>query len=343
MKQISPESPSKNLQKLAAKLFPDEAERQEFICALLGGSEERNAIVWLGERSPVVRRVPETWQPHYVDVIDTEAVKTSGGERPWRPGSDPRHDAGEYYCLDLSSVFAASAFSGIQEHPRTILDLCASPGGKSICAARAFAPELLVCNEVIGKRTAQLIANLQRCHIPAVVTSNDVAVFAEKAKNAFDLVIVDTPCSGQSLVARGKKAPACFHPSTINQNANRQRRIVANAAQCVAPAGALAYMTCTYSPEENEGVLEWLLGKFPTLSAVDVPALEQFRSRLTAHPCYRLFPHSHAGAGAFVALLRRSQEGERGEFAVEDFRVRMGGDASTRVEDRTRSNRLDRE
>ncbi|MEG5173865.1 hypothetical protein [Microcoleus sp. B3-D7] len=74
-----------------------------------------------------------------------------------------------------------------------------------------------------------------------------------------NLVIVDAPCTGQSLLAKGDKAPGCFHHVTINSNANRQKRIFANSAKIVAPQGYLVYMTCTYSTAENEQVSEWLL------------------------------------------------------------------------------------
>jgi 16S rRNA C967 or C1407 C5-methylase (RsmB/RsmF family) len=77
------------------------------------------------------------------------------------------------------------------------------------------------------------------------------------------VVIVDAPCTGQSLLAKGDKALGCFHPVNINKSASRQKRIIANAAQTVAGEGYLAYMTCTFSPEENEQVGEWLMKKFP--------------------------------------------------------------------------------
>ena len=126
-----------------------------------------------------------------------------------------------------------------------------------------------------------------------------------------DLVIVDAPCSGQSLLAKGEKAPGCFHPTAINKSANRQKRIIANSAQLVAPQGYLAYMTCTYSPAENEQVCQWFMSKFPHFVPVQVDDLAAYQSHLTDIPCYRLFPQDRLGAGAFTALWRNSQEGDR--------------------------------
>jgi len=124
------------------------------------------------------------------------------------------------------------------------------------------------------------------------------------------VVIVDAPCSGQSLLAKGSQVPGCFHPVTMNKNANRQKRILANSAQIVAPQGYLAYMTCTYAPAENEQVCEWFLNRFPDFQPAVVPHLAPFQSHLTALPCYRLWPHQGLGAGGFTALFQNQAVGD---------------------------------
>jgi 16S rRNA C967 or C1407 C5-methylase (RsmB/RsmF family) len=215
----------------------------------------------------------------------------------------------------VSSVFAASVLKVVPPEPEVVVDACASPGGKSLFAWRCLRPGLLVSNEVISKRTGPLIGNLKRCGAkPAIVTNADPAVLSRVCPASADVTIVDAPCSGQSLVAKGQDVPGCFHPATINLNANRQRRILANAASVVAPGGWLAYITCTYAEKENEGNLRWLLRQFPEFTAVPVPALEEYRSTLAEVPCYRLWPQSGVGAGAFAALLRKEEEGGRGSL-----------------------------
>ncbi|MEG3981548.1 RsmB/NOP family class I SAM-dependent RNA methyltransferase, partial [Microcoleus sp. T3B2] len=152
---------------------------------------------------------------------------------------------------------------------KLIVDMCAAPGGKSIFAWKILNPELLLCNEAIGKRMGMPISNLKRCQIqPSAAANVDSKILAEKMPQTANLVIVDALCTGQSLLAKGDKAPGCFHHVTINSNANRQKRILANSAKIVAPQGYLAYMTCTYSTAENEQVSEWLLSKFPEFGPV---------------------------------------------------------------------------
>jgi 16S rRNA C967 or C1407 C5-methylase (RsmB/RsmF family) len=66
-------------------------------------------------------------------------------------------------------------------------------------------------------------------------------------------------------------------------------------------------MTCTFSPEENEQVGEWLLKKFPQFEAVPIPVLADHASSLADFPCYRLWPQSGVGAGGFTALFRHQE------------------------------------
>jgi len=110
--------------------------------------------------------------------------------------------------------------------------------------------------------------------------SLDAKILAKIIPKTAGLAIVDAPCSGQSLLAKGISNPGCFHPVTINKNANRQKRILANSAQLVAPQGYLAYMTCTYAIAENEQVCAWFLNRFPQFVPVVVPDLVPYQSHL---------------------------------------------------------------
>lgn len=288
------------MRRLAGRLFEPEAEQEAFLDALVSGKQARPALAWCESRpeeAPFRSLPPAPWQPDWVDHV----------EPLQNPGRHPLHEGGAYYCLDLSSVFAGGVLSQLPSSPSLVVDCCASPGGKAILADRALAPQLLVANEVIGKRLPALISNLERCvRSPWQVVSAEVEKLAEALGAAADLVLVDAPCSGQSLVARGQEAPGAFHPATINLNVNRQRRILAGAARLVRPGGHLVYSTCTFSPRENEGNVSWFLRKHPTFRALPsaVHADHQVPDQ-DGIPTYRLLPHQGWGAGGFVALLQR--------------------------------------
>lgn len=306
------------LVKLAKRLFENLDNQEKFIEALINPQPFHPCILWCQSKpdsSPFAVETPINWQPSFVDRLHL-------GEKP---GKHPLHEQGYFYCLDFSSVFAASTLLTITESVPLVCDMCAAPGGKSIFTWRALKPELIVSNEVIGKRLGMLFSNFKRCDIrPSFVVNKDSSILAQMLASACNLVIVDAPCTGQSLLAKSEKAPGCFHPTNINKCANRQKRIIANSAQVVAPKGYLAYMTCAYSIEENEQVCEWFLARFPQFQAVEVNHLQEYQSHLTTIPCYRLFPQDGLGAGGFTVLFQNTEMGE-GKEVDEEVWDRLGG------------------
>ncbi|PSR16107.1 Fmu (Sun) domain-containing protein [filamentous cyanobacterium CCP3] len=294
--------PSKLLLKLSRRLFTEERDRDAFVEALTNPQPFPSAIVWVQprpEQVPFAIAPALPWQPAWVDRLTPDQ----------RPGQHLLHQSGAYYCLDMASVFSAAILSAIPTPVKAVLDLCAAPGGKSLLARQALHPDHLWCNEVIRKRVRILISNLKRCGATeALVFNLDPQLFAEQIPHTASVVVVDAPCSGQSLLAKGDSALGCFHPVNIKKNASRQKRILAHTAQTVAAKGYLAYMTCTFSLEENEQVAAWLMKKIPQFEAVEVPALRDHASPLASFPCYRLWPQSGLGAGGFTVLLRNRGE-----------------------------------
>lgn len=294
------EKPSNLLLKLSRQLFTDTGEQETFIHSLLTPKKFNPCILWTQEKPETLPFEIEpalSWQPNFIDRLSPTE----------KPGKHPLHEQGYYYCLDFSSVFAASTLLTIKEPVNIIFDMCAAPGGKSIFAWKSLQPELLLCNEVISKRIGMLISNIKRCQIqPCAVLNRDPEFFAEIIPQIAQIVLVDAPCSGQSLIAKGEKADGCFHPVNINKNANRQKRIIANSANLVAPQGYLAYTTCTYSPEENEKICEWFISKFPHFQPQQISHLTPHQSHLTDLPCYRMWPQMGQGCGAFTALFKNT-------------------------------------
>lgn len=275
-------SGSRLLTRLGQRLFTDVSEQTAFVDALVQPQPYPSGILWLQPRPepmPFAIAPSLPWQSEFVDRLTADM----------QPGLHPLHAQGHYYCLDLSSVFAASVVQALPTQPEVVIDVCAAPGGKGIFAWRSFSPQWLICNEAASKRVGKLIGNLKRFQIQrSIVLCNDPAHLSVQLAQTADLVIVDAPCSGQSLLAKGEQVNGCFHPVTIRQNAQRQKRILAHVTQLVAPGGYLAYMTCTFAEEENEQVGRWLLRKFPQFKPQMVPHLEQYQSHLSDLPSYRL-------------------------------------------------------
>jgi 16S rRNA C967 or C1407 C5-methylase (RsmB/RsmF family) len=303
--------PTNLMRKCAAALFPDSVPEQAlFLDALLSPPPRGNAVVRTAPAGPgdlpaVDRASLPAWLPLEIDLIDPGVKIGRSGE----------YLEGNVYPLDFSSVITGSAMLVARESlpaAPDVFDLCAAPGGKSILASVLLKPGLLLANEVERKRLGILRHNLSRCRVPHVWTQRmQPEEIAPLIPRRFDLCLVDAPCSGQSLLAKGIENPGCFHPSTVKGNARRQLRILESAVETVAAGGFLLYTTCTFSLRENEGVIEKLLERADEFEAIPVPHLAEFASPFSDHPCYRIYPHRTPGAGGFAALLRRKGEIDR--------------------------------
>jgi len=221
-----------------------------------------------------------------------------------RPGAFLHYAVGDYYIQDAGSMLAL-ALCDVQPG-QTFCDTCAAPGGKSSGLLEQLgASGIVVSNEVIRSRLELLELTLARTGLANyLVTNCEVEALAERFNDSFDCVMVDAPCTGQSMLARGKQSMAAFSAKQIEHSAARQQRILRAASQLVKPGGRLVYSTCTFAFAENEGMISWLRGEHPDWVPLSDPKLAAWESRDHAG-CYRLWPHRDRCAGAFAAALQR--------------------------------------
>lgn len=220
---------------------------------------------------------------------------------------DPAWHGGGYYVQEASSMFLAHALRQVAgEKPVRVLDLCAAPGGKSTLGIGVVAEgSLWVANEVVAGRAAVLKENMVKWGSErVVVTRGDPSRFASMP-GAFDLVLVDAPCSGEGMFRKDRRAVEEWSERNARACEERQRRIAKEAWACLSPGGHLIYSTCTYRPGENERVLEWLAGQpgaRPVEISHDFAGIAAGDSSL---PCYRFYPHRTRGEGFFTGALRK--------------------------------------
>ncbi len=247
-----------------------------------------------------------------------------------RPGLNPLHDAGVYYLQEPSAMAPAAL---LDAHPKErVLDLCAAPGGKTTQLAAAMNGDgLLVCNEIHPKRAKILASNIERMGIAnALVLNEHPAKLAERFVSYFDRILVDAPCSGEGMFRKEDAAVSDWSEETVAMCAARQLEILLSAAKMLAPNGRLVYSTCTFAPEENEGVISRFLELHPdfTVEKVEAPWFAAGRADWTERPAkgientFRLLPHKLRGEGHFAAVLRKTDGPSRKEVP-EQVTVKM--------------------
>lgn len=232
-----------------------------------------------------------------------------------RPGGYLNYPAGDYYIQDAGSMLAL-ALCEIQPG-QVVLDACSAPGGKSTGLLEQLdGTGFLVANEVIKSRVAVLQDALSnQGYDNYVVANSDLEDMSAKCESVFDCVLVDAPCTGQSMLAKGKQTLAAFSPGQIEHSSQRQARILNAASRLVRPGGRLVYSTCSFSWAENEAIISDFKCAHPHFKSISNPDLARWESE-SERGCYRLWPHRHPTSGSFAAALIKLDEDSKIEWPV---------------------------
>lgn len=219
---------------------------------------------------------------------------------------DPLFHAGCYYVQEASSMFVEQAIKQLFDlsQPVKVLDLSAAPGGKSTHIQSLISPDsLLVSNDVIRSRTGILKDNIVKWGCENVmITNNDPKDF-KALENYFDIILVDAPCSGSGLFRREPYAIEEWSLNHVQLCSQRQQRIVADVWKALKKDGVLIYSTCSYSTDEDEQVVEWMLRELP-IDYCPLSINPGWGITKTSNG-YRFWPYNLKGEGFFISCLRK--------------------------------------
>lgn len=234
-----------------------------------------------------------------------------------RPATHPFYSAGAYYLQEPSAMTPANRLP--VEPGERVLDLCAAPGGKATeLAAKLQRKGILVANDISASRAKNLLYNLEVFGVPNAFVTNELPGNLAKAfPGWFDKVLVDAPCSGEGMFRKNPEVMKTWDEERPAYFAKLQQDIVANAVHMLKAGGLMLYSTCTFSPEENEGTISWLLEQFPEMEVIEMEGYEGFRPGNPAwgngdpklKNCVHIWPHCMEGEGHFLALLKKKDEG----------------------------------
>lgn len=287
----------------------------EFLKSLrIPASEKNDFIEALHAPAPVSIRV-NVAKANLIAPLEEIQWCSNGYYLKSRPRftSDPALHAGAYYPQEASSMFLSYILKTLHlvDTPLRVLDLCASPGGKSGILRSELHPDaFLVSNEVIKSRVNPLEETLVKLGIAGfMVTSANPSAFS-KLPHFFDLLVIDAPCSGEGLFRKQENAIEHWSPQAVEMCAARQRRIINDVWSTLASGGTLIYSTCTYNTKENEENLKWIVDEFDATS-VRVPIAHLSKiEEVEAEGIYgyRFLPHRTKGEGLFMAVLQKPDE-----------------------------------
>jgi 16S rRNA (cytosine967-C5)-methyltransferase len=237
----------------------------------------------------------------------------------FREGRARVQDEGSQLIGELAAGIATDLVRAREKDHKRILDACAAPGGKTLILAERIPQAQIVACESSPRRLAELRERLAAYADRVECRLADAAEL--ESDGAFDLALVDVPCSGTGTLGRNPEIRHRLQLGELPRLAERQRGILRGALRAVRPGGRVIYSTCSLEPEENEQVVAAVLSENPNVQQISLaPAIETLRHRgilrpeaaallracLTPDGALRLLPGALPTDGFFLALMGRS-------------------------------------
>jgi NOL1/NOP2/sun family putative RNA methylase len=264
-----------------------------------------------------INDIKETLKTASIDFKETaleEALLVSGSLKDKLMELES-HKNGAIYLQNISSQLVSRILDPQAEE--SVLDMCAAPGSKTshLAALMQNKGNVLALEKIIG-RFHKLRSVLQLTGASQVeVKCLDAQRF--RPTRSFDKILVDAPCSSEGrFTLEDPESFSYWSPRKIKEMRSKQKGILLRGAQLLKTNGTLVYSTCTFAPEENEEVVDWVLkkmdGKLETmpisLSGIPTyPALSSWRKRQFSkgiQHCIRIAP-GPVWHGFFIAKFRK--------------------------------------
>lgn len=225
------------------------------------------------------------------------------------------HSLGYFYIQE-----AASMIPPIVLEPKPddmVLDIAASPGSKTTQIAQYMENKgILIANDYTYERMKPLSINLQRCGVTNAMITLMEGQWFKKSGIEFDRVLVDAPCSGTGTIRKSLKTIGIWNPDMVRRLSITQKQLIETGFNLLKENGTLIYSTCSLEPEENEGVVDFLINKYENAGLEEIklsikrsPAVLEFDGNSYNEgikKCLRIWPQDNDTEGFFVAKVRKT-------------------------------------
>jgi 16S rRNA (cytosine967-C5)-methyltransferase len=213
---------------------------------------------------------PTPWSPLGVRIELGADARNPGvtAEPPFLKGAIEVQDEGSQLAALL-----ADARPG-----RTVIDLCAGAGGKTLAiAAMMEGRGRLVATDTDKRQLAPIHDRLSRAgvHNADIRTPKGADDPLDGLAGAADLVVIDAPCTGTGTWRRNPDAKWRIRPGALEIRRRDQAEVLDRAARLVRPGGRIAYITCSVLEEENDDQIAAFLARAPGFAVTPAPALIQ--------------------------------------------------------------------
>ncbi len=171
----------------------------------------------------------------------------------------PGFAQGAWWVQDAAATLPVRLLGDISG--RSVIDLCAAPGGKTAQLA-SLGAEVTALDKA-GGRVKLIKDNLDRLNLTAHFIEADACQWRPKAPAPF--VLLDAPCTSTGTIRRHPDVMHLKGPEDVRELGPLQAALLDAAAKMVAPGGLLVYCTCSLQPEEGERQIDTFLTRRPDM------------------------------------------------------------------------------
>lgn len=244
------------------------------------------------EKFPLVKKHPIVEHAYIYDKDDYDL------------GKSIYHELGCFYLQEPSSMIP-SYLLNVNPNDR-ILDLCAAPGGKSIQLSFKLKNRgMIISNDISLSRAKKIIENVDRLGISNIaVTNNDFSSLYTNYINYFDKIILDAPCSGSGMFRKDEEIKKDWSMNKVLKFSKIQKDLIIMCYSMLKPGGTLLYSTCSFSFEEDEEIIDYLL-KNTDAVIENIPLNKYFYQSKKLPYGIHMFPHLFTGEGQYACLINK--------------------------------------
>ncbi len=232
-------------------------------------------------------------------------------------GKHVLHELGAYYLQEPSAMLPAFLLNPNKDD--MVLDLCAAPGGKSVQASFLMENQgFILSNDISRSRALAILENTERLGIANIgIISRDFKEIYQDLRNYFTKIILDAPCSGSGMFRKSEAVKDDWSYEKVLRCQKIQKELILMAYQMLAPNGEMVYSTCSFSKEEDEDVVKYLLDNTDAeiIKIPSNPLYYEGKDGLGIH----LFPHLFPGEGHYICLIKKPNVGERRQIKTPKF------------------------
>ncbi len=231
-------------------------------------------------------------------------------------GNTMEHFMGYIYIQELTSMIPAIILSEHLDENKAVLDCSAAPGSKTTQLAALMGNNgTIIANDINYLRIKSLKFNIEKMGVlNTIVTNQDFRFFPTGQK--FDCVLLDSPCTSEGTMRKDWNALSHWSEQKIFGMSRLQKQLILKGFDSLKEGGVMVYSTCTFAPEENEEVVQYLLDNRKEVKIEKIslkgfklsPGIlnwdrKEFSKEI--EKTVRIWPHHNNTGGFFVARIRK--------------------------------------